>query len=1187
MADLTDPQGKESAAMVKDNALALLNENREPHVRAYTSPRLLRDLTAGALLVDCNGTGDNVHELFLLSSQCGDITSALDTSIISCVCANCRKHFHVTYRNERTSEENFTSIHPNRIHIFVLYQRKDRNDFRQENQYKHSFPVGETKLVCAVDGCYCTVDVVALNPVLSNSDLDNFQDIDRARRNLAAARREDPERFHDAPDQFGDGALGVFLKYLRDGQEPASAPRRIRKRNKKFMVCFGGDFDPLFRSLGFKETNELNADTGELEESWLFPEMDQVTSFTQFDTQRAKWEDAAAELRASLQRRGKSFEGAALQQAWNRLAARIRVHYEPVMIPVGHPKDDDKEYDLLGCWADYKAELFCGVAILLAKKCPDRAIEFYTAANRIIGKRTWDGTCWDAAMVLASNESLHTATQASKQSSHGMTPQEAATLLNVELQYPAELIQDFVNNLAADLAKDPAKKEKATKSIEALQTLANFKRNESGAAAGEAEAQKLESLVGVFKSYTGAGSQEWFGMPGLESTQPAEQPVGFKNTPPGLHNIGNTCYLNSLLQYLYNVKPIRDLVLHHGQGRLELTPESVGARRIGGTGESFTLDEAIVARQFMDSLAELFVDLQTTKEVSAQPSQKLANTALKSASALLVPKQQTDPPPLPARPSPAAPAETQQDVDMVNVSVEPLVDTNDVTSSMSSQTLVNDSEATSMGSYVEVNVPSETDEKTKKAVATGEESPKVSHVEMKPDSPILSEETTLEEKYQIISERLEQSDRKGTNQNDVGEIVGNVLEHLMRSIQSDGPVPGRPDLQSDTITRAFFPMFVNYSHRMDSNADTVTASKEVIPDRWLSAFPHGTEGVKRTIYEALDEATQISFVNDTLARSTVYQSLPPILHIYIQRTGSTKNRNPVLIEDVLYMDRYMETDSDSELAKRRRRAALLKTRLSHFSSDSKEDLSPHKTNALGNVPLPSGEDVKWIDPSTLNWDDLLTCTLSNEEPSMEFMESLKRKAEGSPHTVRKKPSHGQASGLSGELAHELTGRLQDQEKRDGEERKTLQAELDQLFDGFQNEKYLLHAIICHGGGVTAGHYWVWIRDFKKQVWLKYNDSTVTEDARASQAVLDELNAGGDPYYLAYVREDARDEMVDVPQRAVNPDDPDEAHAAPEHVIEMETIEGVEPSSLVTIAEHPEPHKSEVMDVDEPPAYEVL
>ncbi|KAK8050291.1 hypothetical protein PG994_012021 [Apiospora phragmitis] len=1170
MADLAGPQGKENAAMVKENALALLNENREPHVRAYTSPRLLRDLTAGALLVGCNGTGDNVHELFRVSAQCGDIASDLDTSIISCVCANCRKHFHVTYRNDRASEERFASIHRNGIHVFVLYQRKDRNDFRLENQHKHSFPVGETKFVCAVDGCYCSLDVVALNHVLSNTDLDNLQDLNRARRNLAAARREDPDRFQDAPNQFGDNALEVFLKYVRDGLESAVGQRRIRKRNKKFMVCFGSDFDPLFRSLRFIETSDLNAETGESEESWLFPEMEQATPITGFDTLRAKWEDASAELRASLQNRRVPFEGPPLQQAWNQLAARIRVHYEAVMIPIGQPKDDDKPYDLLGCWTDYRAELFAGVAVLLAQKCPSRATEFYTAARRIINQRSWDGTCLDAVTQLAEQESLHEAVLQPTQS-QGMGPKDAAELLGVELNFPADLIKDFVNNLAAELAKDPAKTEKAAKAIEALQTLANYKRtnNDSGAAAGEQEAQKLESLAGVFQSYTGADAQQWFGMPGLETTQPTGQDASFKNTPPGLHNIGNTCYLNSLLQYFYNVKPIRDVVLHHDQDRLELTPESVGARRIGGTGESFSLDEAIVARQFMESLAQLFVDLQTTKEVSAQPSQKLANTALKSASALLVPKQQTDPPPLPARPSPAAPTETQQDVDMINVTVEPLVDTHDVPSSMSSQTLVNDSEAASMGSYVEVNVPGDADDKAKKAASESEESPKVSHVEeVKPDNLTLNE-TTLDEKYQIISERLEQSDRKGTNQNDVGEIVGNVLEHLMRSIKSDGPVPGRPDLQSDKITRTFFPMFVNYSHRKDGDKESV--SKEVIPDRWLSAFPHGTEGVKRTIYEALDEATQISFVNDVLARSTVYQSLPPILHICIQRTGSTKNRNPVLIEDVLYMDRYMEADVDSELAKRRRRAACLKMRLSHIGAHPTDEPSPNQTNSATDVPLPQGweDDYRWIDPETLSWEEVVKFAPPNE-PNME---SLKRKAELSPLTERKRSSPAQVSGPSCQIALELASAAQDQDKRDEEERKSLQAELAQLFNGFEKEKYLLHAVICHGGGVTAGHYWVWIRDFKKKVWLKYNDSTVTEDPRDSQAVLDELNSGGDPYYLAY--------------RAVVPDDPDDAHAAHDHVIEMETIEGVEPTSLVTIKEQPEPHKPEAMDMDEPPPYQVL
>lgn len=68
-------------------------------------------------------------------------------------------------------------------------------------------------------------------------------------------------------------------------------------------------------------------------------------------------------------------------------------------------------------------------------------------------------------------------------------------------------------------------------------------------------------------------------------------------TPPGLKNIGNTCYLNSLLQYFYNVKPIRDMVLDYDRFQLGLDDASVDSRQTGGNGTPVTLEEAIIARQ--------------------------------------------------------------------------------------------------------------------------------------------------------------------------------------------------------------------------------------------------------------------------------------------------------------------------------------------------------------------------------------------------------------------------------------------------------------------------------------------------------------------------------------------------------------------------------------------------------------
>lgn len=95
-----------------------------------------------------------------------------------------------------------------------------------------------------------------------------------------------------------------------------------------------------------------------------------------------------------------------------------------------------------------------------------------------------------------------------------------------------------------------------------------------------------------------------------------------------------------------------------------------------------------------------------------------------------------------------------------------------------------------------------------------------------------------------------------------------------------------------------------------------------------------------------------------------------------------------------------------------------------------------------------------------------------------------------------------------------------------QEIKDTQTMISSQFADYRHLAYRLYAVFVHHGSVEFGHYYIYIYDFKKDVWRKYNDSDVTEVHNRAEIFESQGRNPPTPYFLVYVNDAMKDRLVD-------------------------------------------------------------
>ncbi|KAK6524616.1 ubiquitin-specific protease ubp2 [Arthrobotrys megalospora] len=643
---------------------------------------------------------------------------------------------------------------------------------------------------------------------------------------------------------------------------------------------------------------------------------------------------------------------------------------------------------------------------------------------------------------------------------------------------------------------------------------------------------------------------------------------GMADWPVGLENTGNTCYLNSLLQYYFTIKPLRDVILdfdNHEED--EVSEELLQRKQVGG--RKVTTSEIERAKKLTHCLKRLFREMMTSKQTYVRPERDVSELALNSlnhdASARKRSVAFED-----ERPTgfigPMLPPGT------VFEDEEPLPFSMDIDEKPPRLRVVNVDDQASDITLVGDNQEPPAYEDQGYIVVEGQPGATA------PDGDVKGKGKLVETDGPTILAPTPKSGR-GISSLDMMSIDDDSTVPLLQREGEDEnmddapPVPPAPAVSEKDGMRVLPPMPDRpppIPPRPKEKSVAVASSAVSAPQ----SFEFGrqqdvTECIENVMFQleaALKgEGTEPDGEQLDIIKTLFYGKTRQTLEFSSPvETRDKEERFANLMIDVGDVGRDIYTAMDGhfdasvvELEGKLARRYLSITALPSILQIQIQRVQFNratKSSYKSNAPLAFGERI-FLDRYMASGEDGDKGLMQRREQSWKWKAELERlekrkgelevDVEGVKLSEALEATKGYLDEINNILGEEgdeelvvvpsgLLVELEDHKERiAGELRyineriKEVQGNLNQQFTDLRKYGYRIHSIFIHRGSVNYGHYWIYIYDFDNKIWRNYNDTTVSKAVDEEEIFRGKTKDGapdGGPYFLVYVRDDRIDWM---------------------------------------------------------------